>query len=277
VVSVFDPHVAIVGRDGKPIKSLRDWFQHAPPAGSRRQWVDGYSAKESAKAWLCRQGHPAVPAEILAALRAAGTSDIQSMIVRPELETRLDGFGPRGKGNRNHDVLAIGTRSTGGKVVIGIEAKACEDFDGVVGTRAVTSGRSNKPARLNLLSRALFGQDVCDVEKRVVLNADLASHGYQLWTAAVGTLIEADKHQAEMAVFIVHQFFPDPLDAPPPGDRRDWATALANNDEAFTSFVAALAEGDATSHKTEFVRGGIPLRVHKAIGPLGPAANAITD
>jgi hypothetical protein len=33
-----------------------------PPAGGSKQWVDGYSATEQAKAWL-RTGVPAIPSE----------------------------------------------------------------------------------------------------------------------------------------------------------------------------------------------------------------------
>jgi hypothetical protein len=34
----------------KDIHTVDDWFRLAPPAGGARQWVDGKSAKELAKA-----------------------------------------------------------------------------------------------------------------------------------------------------------------------------------------------------------------------------------
>lgn len=262
--------VIVIGHGEQPIRCLDDWFTHAPPAGGLNQWVDGYSAKEQAKAWL-RSGSPAVPAELLEALRNVGVEDLESVTAYPEHETPLDQFGRGGKGNRNHDVLAIGKRTSGETVVIGIEAKACERFDGIVATRASVPAPSKQPHRANLLSRALFGCDVCDVDTGAVVDADLAAHGYQLWTAAVGTLIEASKHEATLAVLLVHQFEPDPLRGPDARDRRRWGAALKSNERALSTFVAVLAAtGEAISHPTEFVRGGIVLRVAKARAPLAP-------
>lgn len=219
------PEVVVLGRDNAPILGIDDWFSHAPPAGGAKQWVDGYSAKEQAKAWM-RNGAPTVPAEILAALRDAGVDDLESLIAYPEHETLLDRFGRGRKGNRNHDLLAIAKRASGGTVVIGIEAKACEDFDGVIAAHAIVPAPSKKPHRANLLLRALFGRDACDVDTRTVVDADLAAHAYQLWTATVGTLIEAAKHEAQLAILIVHQFTPDPQAEPQPAigatGQRSW-------------------------------------------------------
>lgn len=273
------PDVSVVGRGRQPILTLDDWFAHAPPAGGCKQWVDGYSAKEQAKAWT-RTKSPAVPVEILAALRDADIDDLQSLTAYPEHETPLDRLARGGKGNRNHDLLAIVTRANGDTVAIGIEAKACEGFDGLVGARARVPAPSRQPQRANLLSRALFGRDVCDVSTRAVLDPDLAAHGYQLWTAAVGTLIEAAEHSAAIAVLIVHQFVPQPPDGRPVGDRRNWEAALANNDKALASFIGALTGGGgpALSHRTEFVPAGIELRVRKAVAPLAaPIATAACD
>ena len=80
------PEVIVVGRDEQPILCLDDWFRYAPPAGGCDQWVDGYSAKEQAKAWM-RSGSPGVPAEILEALRNVGVEDLESVTAYPEYET----------------------------------------------------------------------------------------------------------------------------------------------------------------------------------------------
>lgn len=265
---VVSPEVILVGRDNQQILTMDDWLAHAPPVGGDKQWVDGYSAKEQAKAWL-RDGPPAVPAEILDALLDAGVDDLESLTAYPEHETPLDAFGRGRKGNRNHDLLGIGKRTNGETVVIGIEAKACEGFDGVVASRASVPSPSKKPHRANLMARALFGRDVCDVDTGAVLDAELATHGYQLWTAAVGTLIEAAKHEAQLAVLIVHQFMPNPDRSIPAGDRRHWPTKLAANDKALNTFVKALTTtGEATSQATEFVPAGITLRIRKALAPL---------
>ncbi len=160
------PKVIIVGRDDEHILSLDDWFAHAPPAGGAKQWVDGYSAKEQAKAWL-PDGAPAIPPEILGALTGAGVRDIVPLTAYPEHETPLDKFGRGRKGNRNHDLLAVASTANGEAVVIGIEAKACEGFDGVVASRLGVPARARSLIG-NLLSRALFGRDVCDVNTGAV-------------------------------------------------------------------------------------------------------------
>lgn len=261
------PQVVISGRDSETIGCLDGWYAHARPAGGWRQWVDGHSAKEQANAWL-RDGSPAVPAEILAALEEVGVADVLSVTAYPEHETPLDRFGRGGRGNRNHDVLMIARRRSGATVVVGIEAKACEDFDGVVATRIAAAPPSNQPHRANLLARALFGRDVCDLDTGSVLSPDLAAAGYQLWTAAVGTLIEAAKHDVALAIVIVHQFAPDPASAVRPGDRRNWRGALADNNAALTTFAAAVEAAGGVSRSTEFVRAGIQIRIAKALAPL---------
>src|SRR5437868_1544096 len=126
-------------------------------------------------------------------------------------------------------------------LVADIEAKACENFGGLVKDRASAAPPSNKRARCNLLARALFGRAVFDEQTGQVLDEDLASHGYQLWTATVGTIIEAQARRLSEAVVIVQQFRPTSLDAPGlPDDTRNWNKALADNAEAFDSFKADL-------------------------------------
>ena len=69
--------VRLIGTDGEEIFDLAGWFAHAPPEGGEAQWVDGYNAKEQAKAWL-RPGRPAVPAELEYALGVAGFGDVSA-------------------------------------------------------------------------------------------------------------------------------------------------------------------------------------------------------
>jgi hypothetical protein len=105
-------------------------------------WKDGYSAKEQAKAWL-RPGKPAVPVELWSALGELA-DDVDEVYGRPEHATRLDNYARA----RQHDLLACGRRDGATALVIGIEAKAREDFDGTVGDRAAAPAPSNKRARL---------------------------------------------------------------------------------------------------------------------------------
>lgn len=179
---------------------------------------------------------------------------------RPEHQTRFDAYSRA----RQHDLLVCGRRDGKDVLVAGIEAKACEDFAGVVADRAGFEPPSNKRARCNLLSQALFGREVLDEESGEILDEELSGHGYQLWTAAVGTIVEAQRHQVDQAVLVVHQFVPRDLDAAvEAGDRRDWRAALTVNAERFNRFTAAIEAAGSTSHQTEFVDAGTALHVIK--------------
>jgi hypothetical protein len=222
------------------------------------QWRDSYSAKEQAKAWL-RGGRAAVPDEFWALLGVVA-GEVDELVGVPEHETRLDRF----KRARQHDLLIRGRRAGVTSFVAGVEAKACEDFDGTVGDRASAALPSNKRARCNLLSRALFGRDVFDEASGAVLDAELATHGYQLWTAAVGTIIEAQRQQLAEASLVVHQFSPrDLVGAREAGDRRDWTAALERNHRELEVFVTRFAAAGGRSRGTEFVEAGTKLNVIK--------------
>jgi hypothetical protein len=102
------------------------------------------------------------------------------------------------------------------------------------------------------------------MDSGAVLDADLGGHGYQLWTAAVGTIIEAQKRGLPRAILVVHQFRPRDRDvAAGTDDKRDWATALNDNADAVSAFAKALEASGATSRETEFVEAGTRLDVLK--------------
>jgi hypothetical protein len=105
---------------------------------------------------------------------------------------------------------------------------------------------------------------VIDADSGAILDASLGHHGYQLWTAAVGTLIEAQSRGQRRAVLGVHQFAPRDLTAVMlVGDTRDRAAALAANADAFEVFPEQLKLAGATSHETDFVEPGIRLELLK--------------
>jgi hypothetical protein len=254
----------LFGPDGEEIVDLDSWFLHAPPEKGLAQWKDGFSAKEQAKAWL-RSGRPEMPHELWSALSAL-VPDADEVYGRPEHRTRLDVFSRP----RQHDLFACLRRAGVMTTAIGVEAKACEDFDGRVGDRAASAAASKKRARCNLLARALFGREVFHEDSGEALDAELSAHGYQLWTAAVGTIIEAQKRDLTRAVLVVHQFRPRDLDAAVgSGDRRDWATALSENADAFDAFAKALDASGSTSHETEFVEAGTTLDLLKVESHIG--------
>ena len=175
----------------RPIESLDGWFEHAPPEGGERQWVDGHSAKEQAKAWL-RRGQ----AED-ARLRSNTPSACQgSPTLKPGRPTRSIGHGSttlEGADGAN----AITTSCW--RLVSPVDPmqlweskrRPAKVMTAPLETRAVTPPPSDLPGRCNLLARALFGRPVCDADGREIIDDELAEHGYQLWTGAVGTVREA--------------------------------------------------------------------------------------
>ena len=253
----------MIGADGEEIVDLDSWLAHAPPEKGLDQWRDGYSAKEQAKAWL-RPGSPAVPRELGDALSKLDLGEADGLIARPEHVTELDRYG-RG---RQHDLLVDARCEGVSRFIVGVEAKACESFDGVVAGRAGAVPPSKKRARCNLLARALFGRPVIDEASGEILAPDLAAHGYQLWTAAVGTLVEAQRAGAGDAVLIIHQFIPRDRGAGVTRDTRDWAGALSANAKQFENFLSALGDPPVTSQETEVVAAGTRLHVLKVESEL---------
>lgn len=248
----------LFGTDNEEIVDLASWLAHAPPEKGTAQWRDGYSAKEQAKSWL-RSGAPAVPTELLEALAGLGLGEFDEVFGRPEHVTRLDDYG-RG---RQHDLFGCARHEGATRFVIGVEAKACEGFDGTVADRGADGPPSKKRARCNLLAAALFGRPVLDEHTGTVLDEDLGSHGYQLWTAAVGTIIEAQRRNVEDAVLLVQQFLPRNLTEAREHDARDWKLALSSNAAQVDAFVGALRNVSFTSQETAFVAPGTRLHVLK--------------
>ncbi len=195
----MSPPARLFGPDRVEITDLDSWLCHAPPEKGEAQWRDGYSAKEQAKAWL-RSGRPALPAELWSSISDLGPVGVDEVYGRPEHQTRLDRY----SGARQHDLFACARRDGETVLVVGIEAKACEDFAGAVADRAASGPRSNKRARCNLLARALFGREVLDEGTGEVLDERLGRHGYQLWTAAVGTIMEAQQREVPSAVLAIY-------------------------------------------------------------------------
>jgi hypothetical protein len=264
-VTILTPSVSIVGVDGVDIRTLDAWLDHAGPEKGLAQWRDGYSAKEQAKVWLATGG-PAVPAEWWDAI-GPFAGDADAVIAWPEHETRLDRFARA----RQHDLLAELRRDGEVVAVVGVEAKACEPFDGLVGDRGPVAPPSKQRPRCNLLARALFGRPVFDEEDGTVLDEGLAGHGYQLWTAAVGSILEAQARGLSEAVLVIHQFRPaDPAVGYGEDDTRDWPSSLAENQAAVERFVRALESAGGRTFKTPFVSAGTRLTVRKVETMIAP-------
>jgi len=190
---------------GGSIRTPWSWFAEAPPKDGERHWKDGRSALELARAW-CRSSQPQPPAEFLEALgNHPDTAGFTAWDAVAELVTPL----PLPGEGRNHDLAVVGV--TGGiPTFVGVEAKAGEPF----GDRTIRQywmekfgSKSNVPARIAALVDVVFGAKVpltstCEVPD------GLGDRGYQLLTAAAGTMLEARRRHCRRAVLLVHEFRP---------------------------------------------------------------------
>jgi len=186
-----------ITKDGHDIDSVDSWFDFAPPKGGKKQWRDGRSAKEIAKAWFPVPGPACVPPELESLLRSH--PDIVGAYFThgtPEVKIRLDDF--RGE-TRNADLVLIATRGAE-EVLFTVEAKADEPFDMTVGEKHNCPKKdSNIPKRVEHLCRALFGATPAE-------RPELKGLRYQLLNATAATLIAAQERGIGKAVFVIHEF-----------------------------------------------------------------------
>ncbi len=243
---------------GSEIQSVDDWFLHAPPKKGIKQWKDGRSAKELARAWFPSTGRPNIPNELIKLLNSH--EDIKDAVIDagiPEHIVALDNF--RGE-QRNCD-LALYGRVGDKPISINIEAKADEPFDLTIQEKLDSVSkkpRSNIPKRIDHLCRSLFGKTVQEIPK-------LANLRYQLITGAAGTLIDAELIKADLAVFVIHTFLSNKLDM----------EKVDQNEKDFYNFIRLLSEdtklkledgelfGPIVVNGGEFVSSHIPLYVGK--------------
>lgn len=199
-----------------PIDSIWSWFANAPPKDPSAQWKSRCSAMEIARLW-CADGRPAIPQALAEALAQNDlTAGFTGWDVDAEYVTALDGF--RGEG-RNHDLVIVG-EARGVPTLVAVEAKAAESFVHSVTETIIRalkrSEKSKVPARVAALSRAVLGGPVatsergsagpCSTSPSHIVDPRIENLGYQLFTATVGTVIEADRRHCRQAVMLVHRF-----------------------------------------------------------------------
>lgn len=183
------------------LTSLDDWLEHAGPK-RRVQWQDHRSAKESARAWL-DSPRGAIPTEIAHALQThADFGEILSWEAEPECRVRFDSFRSE---PANLDMLLRAT-DVHGLFVVAVEAKADEPFGAALSEqlkaarrREEEHPRSEGVKRLEQLAQALFATSPSDLHSVELLR-------YQLCTAAVAALAEAERQEATRAVVLIHEF-----------------------------------------------------------------------
>lgn len=251
---------SIRSRDGHEICSVDDWFRLAPPKKGSH-WQDGRSAKELAKAWLAT-GTPRMPDDLSALLKSnPATVGLVIDEAVAEMTTRLDDY--RG-GSRNHDLVLLG-RAHGKTVLVAVEAKADEEFGRRIGeelTAGSAKPNSNIPDRIRLLSLSIFGRPI---------DADIESLRYQLLHGFAGALIEAKNRQADLAVFVVHEFI----------SSETRPANIARNKADFTEFIRSFAGLSRVSVEAgrlisgirvpggPYVPSDVPVLIGKVVTNLG--------
>jgi hypothetical protein len=113
----------VLSVDNVAIYPVDEWQHSCPPKGGDKQWKDGYSAKESARAWF-REGLLSLPRELGSLLEShEAFTRCRLGTVTPEVCTRLDEY----RRGRNADAIVTGMAG-GRRTLIAIEAKASETF-----------------------------------------------------------------------------------------------------------------------------------------------------
>lgn len=175
------------------IASIEEWFVKCPPAGKIKHWVDGRSAKETARHWV-----NTIPAEFTQLIKCR---KLTLELCSPEYNSSFDGY----KGNvRNHDLLILAKDGQQNNAVISVESKVDETFDKYVNEylNAVDEKKkkgepTNAGKRLEDVLAALFQKSI------QVSNGKLR---YQLLSAVAGTLADAQRQKAKQAIFVVQTF-----------------------------------------------------------------------
>jgi hypothetical protein len=246
-----------IAKENRTIETLEEWFLHAPPEKGEKQWVDGRSAKEMARAWLGGESRN----RLLDLLRPVfGSVTLES--AEPECNVPFDEF----SGPRQCD-LAIQASNDRGKIVVHIEGKADEAFglltgeayDAAVGANSLRVGKrqSAVPRRIELLSKRLFGRTLDDAVRGL---------RYQLLYSAAAAIADAVERNAIAAVFVVQELHSPGLDSRKlRQNAEDWAALLqmfSGTDEKRQKLLDTLI-GPATTARMEW--RGVPLYFAKMV------------
>jgi hypothetical protein len=149
-----------ITKNGVNITSLTEWESLAPPK-SAKHWVDGHSAKESARAWLEGKGIN-LPFEVHSALaQHVEFGQVRQWDAEPEARLPFDSFSGE---PRNSDLAVFAHDSQGQQFLMAVEAKADESFAATIAhtlaaavERHLVNDRSNGVVRVQQLVAALVG------------------------------------------------------------------------------------------------------------------------
>ena len=226
------------------------------PENPEVEWKPGYSAMEQANAWL-RTGKPATPRSSgplsptsrptrMRSTRALSTERSSTTTTADVSTTYSDARGARERQRsfsvskprlvRTSPGRSPSTQSRGSPVKPAIAATC-------------------SPARCSAAMWSMRSQATSSTRGS-------PEHGYQLWTAAVGTIIEAQQRGKDEAVLVIHQLRPRDLSRGAfARDPRNWSAALDTHKKSVAAFAADVAAAGGASHKTAFVNPGTKLHL----------------
>lgn len=198
----------IIRKKEEEIDSLEKWYKYAGPKANDKHWQLGRSALEFAKFALSGDF-----TKFTESLLSNYNIREDSFICEPEALTPFEkGMGSGGP--RNHDFLMVGKNT-----VVGIEAKVSESFDKRIKSKRKAGG-DNMKTRLNACLDFMH--------KKWPENAE--DLHYQLYSATIGTILEAKKRGLSNAVVLFVVFVGDVA------KERDYDKRIKDNQDAFVEF-----------------------------------------
>ncbi len=188
----------MISKKGERILTENTWHRVAGPK-SDNQWVDGRSAKESARFWLQTNNEfPKLFALPIEQHENFGT--ITSWSGEPEAKLKFDACGGE---TRNTDLL-LTCEDSFGTFLIAVEAKADESFGSKV---ASARKQATEYRKVNERSRAL---ERLNEKVDMLFGSEEVEHlQYQLLRATSGALRQAERSSIRRVILAVHEFKTD--------------------------------------------------------------------
>ena len=261
-----------ISKGNQIIRSMEEWFKYASPQKGINQWKNSRSAKELSRAWLpdtvpMPGDVTRIPFELQQLLETNGIGDFSLEHGEPEFESAFDANAGM---VANLDLFIAGKwRSL--NTVFGIEAKADEAFGPLIRDHYQKNPEPSRlQPRIDNLCNVFFGKSFKE-------NLDqLGSVRYQLLTGLAGTLAEAQRRNAQQAVFIVHFFdsntlLPDKVSANQ-NDYRDFLALLVANTDLIlpeTDLTGMICGPLAVRTPTDLIPE-IPFYIGKCTRNLSP-------
>lgn len=203
-----------IKKNEQVITNLDDWYKISPPKREKRQWKIGRSAMEMARFALSKNFSTFI-SELVANEQI---SDIE-YVCEPEATTSFKKMGKGGP--RNHDLLMVGDTS-----IIGIEAKVSEGYDKKLKVKR-KGATENMQNRLDSCLLFLYG-------KKENIPECAEELYYQLFSATIGTIVEAWKKNKTKAV-VLFLTFDGNIEK-----ESDYCNKIKTNNNAFESFCKSL-------------------------------------